>query len=46
MKDLELLEPVTPGKILYGEFMKSLGISTNQPARDIAVPVVLVLVGV
>lgn len=38
MKDLELLEPVTPGEILYEEFMKPLGISANQLARDVDVP--------
>lgn len=38
MEDLGLLEPVTPGEILYEEFMKPLGISANQMAHDIDVP--------
>jgi antitoxin HigA-1 len=32
------LEPIHPGEILIEEFMKPLGISINQLARDIAVP--------
>ena len=32
------LEPIHPGEILAEEFMKPLGISINQLARDIAVP--------
>lgn len=38
MKDLELLDPIPPGEILYEEFMKPLGLSANQLARDIDVP--------
>lgn len=34
----KLLEPIHPGEILYEDFMKPLGISINQLARDIAVP--------
>jgi addiction module HigA family antidote len=34
----KLLEPIHPGEILFEEFMKPLGISINQLARDIAVP--------
>lgn len=33
------LEPITPGEILLEEFMKPLGISQNQLARDLSVPV-------
>ena len=32
------LDPVHPGEILLEEFMKPLGISINQLARDIIVP--------
>ena len=32
------LEPIHPGEILLEEFMKPLGVSINQLARDIAVP--------
>jgi len=32
-----LLDPVTPGEILSGDFMKPMGISISQLARDIAV---------
>ena len=38
MKNLELLDPIPPGEILYEEFMKPLGLSANQLARDIDVP--------
>jgi addiction module HigA family antidote len=38
MRDLELLDPIPPGEILYEEFMKPLGLSANQLARDIDVP--------
>ena len=34
----KLLEPIHPGEILLEEFMKPMGISINQLARDIAVP--------
>ena len=34
----KFLEPIHPGEILFEEFMKPLGISINQLARDIAVP--------
>lgn len=34
----KLLDPIHPGEILLGEFMKPLGISINRLARDIAVP--------
>jgi addiction module HigA family antidote len=34
----KLLQPIHPGEILFEEFMKPLGISINQLARDIAVP--------
>jgi addiction module HigA family antidote len=33
-----LLDPITPGEILNDDFMKPMGISINQLARDIAVP--------
>ena len=32
------LDPIHPGEILREDFMKPLGISTNQLARDLAVP--------
>lgn len=35
---VKLLEPIHPGEILFEEFMKPLGISINQLARDVAVP--------
>lgn len=34
----QLLDLVTPGDVLYEEFMKPLNISQNQLARDIDVP--------
>ncbi len=34
----KLLEPITPGEILFEEFMKPLGVSINKLARDIDVP--------
>ena len=37
-KGTKLLEPIPPGEILFEEFMKPLGISMNQLARDIDVP--------
>jgi len=33
------LDPITPGEILWNEFMVPLGISQNKLARDIDVPV-------
>jgi addiction module HigA family antidote len=35
----QLLEPITPGEILFEEFMEPLGISQNQLARDLNVSV-------
>jgi antitoxin HigA-1 len=35
----QMLSPITPGEILLEEFMIPLGISQNQIARDIDVPV-------
>ena len=32
------MEPIPPGEILFEDFMKPLGISMNQLARDIDVP--------
>lgn len=34
----KLLPPIHPGEILLEEFMRPLGISINQLARDIVVP--------
>ena len=34
----EKLEPIHPGEILMEEFMKPLGLSINQLARDLDVP--------
>lgn len=34
----ELLDPIHPGEMLLEEFMKPLGISINQLARDLHVP--------
>ena len=34
----QLLDPIPPGEILSEEFMKPLGLSANQLARDIDVP--------
>jgi len=31
-------DPITPGEILFEEFMEPLGISQNQLARDLDVP--------
>jgi len=33
------LPPVHPGEVLLEDFMKSLGLSQNRVARDLAVPV-------
>ena len=38
MKESKLLDPIPPGEILCEEFMKPLGLSANQLARDIDVP--------
>lgn len=35
----EKLKPITPGEILFHEFMEPLGISQNQLARDLNVSV-------
>jgi len=37
-KENELLDPIPPGEILSEEFMKPIGLSANQLARDIDVP--------
>jgi addiction module HigA family antidote len=34
----KLLDPIRPGEILYEDFMKPLGVSINELAREIAVP--------
>ena len=34
-----LLEPISPGEVLLEEFLRPLGISQNQLAREIDVPV-------
>lgn len=34
-----LLDPIPPGEILLAEFLEPLGVSQNQLARDIDVPV-------
>ena len=38
MKALKRLEPIHPGEILLEDFMRPLGISINQLARDLDVP--------
>jgi len=38
-KSKELLPPIHPGEILREEFMRPLGLSINQLARDLYVPV-------
>jgi addiction module HigA family antidote len=38
MKPSKRLEPIHPGEILREDFMKPLGISINQLARDLDVP--------
>jgi len=35
---VKLLDPIHPGEILYEDFMKPLGVSINELAREIAVP--------
>jgi len=37
-KKTELLDPIHPGEILGEEFLKPMGISINQLARDLDVP--------
>ena len=34
----KLLNPIHPGEILFEDFMKPLGVSINELAREIAVP--------
>ena len=34
----KLLEPIHPGEILMEEFLKPMGISLSELARDISVP--------
>jgi len=34
----KLLDTIHPGKILFEDFMKPLGVSINELAREIAVP--------
>ena len=38
MKPSKRLDPIHPGEILLEDFMKPLGISINQLARDLDVP--------
>ncbi len=38
MNPQEQLDPIHPGEILLEDFMKPLGISINQLARDLDVP--------
>jgi antitoxin HigA-1 len=38
MKPTPRLDPIPPGEILREDFMKPLGISINQLARDLDVP--------
>ena len=38
MKPSKRLDPIHPGEILLEDFMKPLGISMNQLARDLDVP--------
>jgi antitoxin HigA-1 len=38
MKSSKRLDPIHPGEILLEDFMKPLGISMNQLARDLDVP--------
>ena len=38
MSSQALLDPIHPGEILLEDFMKPLGISINQLARDLDVP--------
>jgi addiction module HigA family antidote len=38
MRQAKRLDPIHPGEILLEDFMKPLGISANQLARDLGVP--------
>ncbi|MGO9242009.1 MAG: HigA family addiction module antitoxin [Bryobacteraceae bacterium] len=38
MKGTRQLDPIHPGEILLEEFMRPLGVSINQLARDLDVP--------
>jgi addiction module HigA family antidote len=38
MRQAKRLDPIHPGEILLEDFMKPLGISANQLARDLDVP--------
>jgi addiction module HigA family antidote len=38
MNTNKLIDPITPGEILRGDFMEPLDISINQLARDLSVP--------
>jgi addiction module HigA family antidote len=38
MNQSKLLDPIHPGEILLEDFMKPLGVSINQLARDLDVP--------
>jgi addiction module HigA family antidote len=38
MRPEKMLDPIHPGEILLEDFMKPLGLSINQLARDIDVP--------
>lgn len=38
MKPAKRLDPIHPGEILLEDFMKPLGVSINQLARDLDVP--------
>jgi len=38
MTDNELLDPISPGEILYDDFMEPMGISINQLSRNLVVP--------
>jgi addiction module HigA family antidote len=38
MKQAKRLDPIHPGEILLEDFMKPLGVSINQLARDLDVP--------
>ncbi len=37
-RKIEKFDPIPPGEILFEEFMKPVGLSINQLARDIDVP--------
>jgi antitoxin HigA-1 len=38
MNEFEMLEPITPGEILSGDFLEPLGISISRFSRDLSVP--------